>query len=109
VTSPHWRRESRQANFSFFSAPFYGDRALSRSFCADGLPVPCASSNLTDAQIAAMAYVAPAKFSRRANKPLYGIDHLNSVVAPAHAPVPANSGCHQQCPGVNRIYALTIR
>jgi hypothetical protein len=78
---------------TFLSFPrlFYGDPStLSILFASMELPVPCASSNLTDAQIAAMGLTCPAKSSNGANQPLYGIDHLNSVVAPGHAPIPAN-------------------
>ena len=90
---------------TFLSFPrlFYGDPStLTILFARIGLPVPCASSNLTDAQIAAMGVTCAAKFPDGTNKPLYGIDHLNSVVAPAHAPVPANSVLT-----INNVQALT--
>ena|ERR1700676_4015928 len=70
---------------TFLSFPrlFYGDPStLTILFAQIGLPVPCAASNLTDAQIAAMDRTCAAQFSNGTNKPLYGIDHLNSVVAP---------------------------
>src|SRR2546429_8328054 len=72
---------------TFLSFPrlFYGDPStLTILFAQIGLPVPCASSNLTDAQIAAMGLTCAAKSPNGTNKPLYGIDHLNSVVAPGH-------------------------
>jgi hypothetical protein len=59
---------------------FYGNPStLPRLF---GL---CPSSNLTDAQIQASGAVCPT-----AGLSLVGIDHLNAVVAPGHAPIPAN-------------------
>jgi hypothetical protein len=77
--------------FLSFPRLFYGDPStLTILFATIGLPVPCASSNLTDAQISAMGLTCSAKFPNGTNKPLYGIDHLNSVVAPGHAQIPAN-------------------
>jgi hypothetical protein len=79
---------------TFLSFPrlFYGDPStLTILFARIGLPVPCASSNLTDAQIGAMGLTCAAKSPNGTNKPLYGINHLNSVVAPGHSPIPANS------------------
>jgi hypothetical protein len=90
---------------TFLSFPrlFYGDPStLTTLFARIGLPVPCASSNLTDAQIAAMNLTCVAKSPNGTNKPLYGIDHLNSIVAPGHAPIPANSVID-----VNNVQALT--
>ncbi len=52
----------------------------------------CNSPSLTDAQIAASGATCPfAGVTLPADAPLLGIDHLNSVVAPGHAPIPANS------------------
>jgi hypothetical protein len=79
---------------TFLSFPrlFYGDPStLTILFANIGLPVPCASSNLTDAQIAAMGLTCSAKFPNATNRPLYGIDHLNGIVATGHAPIPANA------------------
>jgi hypothetical protein len=90
---------------TFLSFPrlFYGDPStLTILFARIGLPVPCASSNLTDAQIAAMGLTCAAKSPNGTNKPLYGIDHLNSVVAPGHAPIPADSVLN-----INNVQALT--
>ena len=90
---------------TFLSFPrlFYGDPStLTILFARIGLPVPCASSNLTDAQIAAMGLTCAAKSPNGTNKPLYGIDHLNSVVAPGHIPIPANSVLN-----INNVQALT--
>jgi outer membrane receptor protein involved in Fe transport len=79
---------------TFLSFPrfFYGDPStLTVLFATIGLPVPCASSDLTDAQIAASGLNCPAKFPNGGSKPLYGIDHLNAIVSPGHAPIPANA------------------
>jgi len=55
-----------------------------------GLPGGCFSNglvgNLTDAQIAAGGVRCPVA----ATAPFIGVDRLNNVVAPGHAPVPAN-------------------
>src|SRR5882672_5857787 len=59
---------------------FYGNPStLPRLF---GL---CPSTSLTDAQIQASGAVCPV-----ASMPFVGIDHLNAVVAPGHASIPAN-------------------
>ncbi|MFY9530922.1 MAG: hypothetical protein WAR24_18625 [Candidatus Acidiferrales bacterium] len=79
---------------TFLSFPrlFYGDPStLTILFASIGLPVPCASSDLSDAQIAAMGLPCSAKFPNGTKQPLYGMDHLNSAVAPGHAPIPANA------------------
>lgn len=60
---------------------FYGDP--STVTLLGGL---CASSTLTDAQIAGAGTACPS-----AGLPLIGIDRLNKVVAPGHADIPANS------------------
>jgi len=90
---------------TFLSFPrlFYGDPStLTILFASLGLPVPCASANLTDTQIQSMGVKCSAKFPNGTNQPLYGIDHLNSVVAPGHAPVPANAVVN-----LNNVQALT--
>jgi hypothetical protein len=52
----------------------------------------CQSPSLTDAQIAAANATCPfAGVVAGDTSTLYGIDHLNSVVAAGHAPIPANS------------------
>jgi outer membrane receptor protein involved in Fe transport len=70
---------------AFLSFPrlFYGDP----SFVSVAVGGPCLSSTLTDAQIAAMGATCP----QVATDPYFGIDHLNDVVAPGHAPIPANA------------------
>jgi outer membrane receptor protein involved in Fe transport len=90
---------------TFLSFPrlFYGDPStLTTLFATIGLPVPCASADLTDAQIATMGATCSATFPNGTNKPLYGIDHLNGVVALGHAPIPANAVL-----SVNNVQALT--
>jgi hypothetical protein len=90
---------------TFLSFPrlFYGDPStLTILFASQGLPVPCASADLTDAQILSMGLKCSAKFPNGTNQPLYGIDHLNHLVAPGHAPVPANAVIN-----VSNVQALT--
>jgi hypothetical protein len=90
---------------TFLSFPrlFYGDPStLTILFATIGLPVPCASANLTDAQIAAMTLTCSAKSPNGTHKPLYGTDHLNGIVAPGHTPIPANAVVN-----INNVQALT--
>jgi outer membrane receptor protein involved in Fe transport len=71
---------------------FYGDpTSLAR---LEGL---CLSSVLTDAQIQATGATCPAPGLN-----LFGVDHLNGVVAPGHAPVPPDSVVN-----VSNVQALT--
>jgi hypothetical protein len=52
----------------------------------------CLSPTLTDAQIAAMGTTCPfAGITVPPGTPIFGVDHLNMVVAPGHAPIPTNS------------------
>ena len=46
----------------------------------------CSSATLTDSQITASGATCPT-----AGMPFYGVDHLNAVVAPGHAPIPPNA------------------
>jgi hypothetical protein len=64
---------------------------------ASGLPGPCLSNQLTDAQILAMGTVCPL-----GGGPIVGVDRLNNVVAPGHAPIPANAVIN-----INNVQALT--
>ncbi|HET6929296.1 MAG TPA: TonB-dependent receptor [Candidatus Acidoferrum sp.] len=92
-----------QQTFLSFPRLFYGDPStLTNFFASLGLPVPCASSNLSDAQIQSMGLKCSAKFPNGANQPLYGFDHLNTIVAPGHSPVPANAVVN-----LNDVQALT--
>jgi outer membrane receptor protein involved in Fe transport len=73
---------------TYFSLPrlFYGNPSiLLPLFTAIGYNTPCAASSLTDAQIAG----GSCPFNP--SLPYYGIDHLNSVVAAGHAPIPAGA------------------
>src|SRR5262249_9953627 len=65
-----------------FPRLFYGDPTLAT--VASGL---CLSQELSDAQIAAGGVTCAADPTQS----LYGIDHLNGVVAPGHAPLPPNT------------------
>jgi Carboxypeptidase regulatory-like domain/TonB dependent receptor/TonB-dependent Receptor Plug Domain len=75
-----------------FSYPrgFYGVPTLVVALVNGSLFPPnglCVSTSLTDAQIAASG----AKCPFGASQPFVGIDRLNRVVAPGHAPIPANA------------------
>jgi hypothetical protein len=54
----------------------------------------CLNPVLTDAQIAAQGLSCPYPFDPPGT-PYYGIDHLNNIVAPGHAPIPINSVVNQ--------------
>jgi hypothetical protein len=58
---------------------------------ARGLGTPCVSNDLTDAQIAAMGLKCPIKLPDGTIPPYHGVDYLNYVVAPGHAPIPADA------------------
>jgi hypothetical protein len=52
----------------------------------------CLSPTQTDAQLAAANATCPfAGVFVPPGTPIYGVDHLNNVVAPGHAPIPGNS------------------
>jgi hypothetical protein len=71
----------------YFPRGFYGSPSFIASLArAVGLPGPCISNHLTDAQIAAGGVVCPS-----GGGPIVGVDRLNNVVAPGHAPIPANA------------------
>jgi outer membrane receptor protein involved in Fe transport len=79
---------------TFLSFPrlFYGNPStITELFAGFGDPIPCASPNMTDAQIATAGLTCSVKNAAGVPEPLYGYDHLNSVVAPGHAPIPANA------------------
>jgi hypothetical protein len=77
-----------QASYSF-PLLFYGDPSQVSHFDLEsGLNLPCLANDLTDSQIAASGANCPYV---PGNLPYYGIDHLNSIVAPGHAPIPANT------------------
>jgi len=61
------------------------------NFAVRGVGVPCVSNTMTDAQIQASGAQCMFNGATYPNQPLYGIDHLNNVVAPGHAPIPLGS------------------
>lgn len=71
----------------YFPRGFYGSPSLVGMIAfLSGLPGPCLSNNLTDAQIIAQGTTCPI-----GGGPIVGVDRLNNVVAPGHAPIPANA------------------
>jgi Carboxypeptidase regulatory-like domain/TonB dependent receptor/TonB-dependent Receptor Plug Domain len=71
-----------------FPRLFYGNpTTLTSLFQTLGRPTVCVSNAMTEAQIQS----AGAKCPNGLGTTLYGIDYLNSVVAPGHAPIPANT------------------
>ncbi len=71
----------------YFPRGFYGSPSLvSMLAFAVGLPGPCISNRLTDAEIAAGGVRCPI-----GGGPIVGVDRLNNVVAAGRAPIPANA------------------
>jgi len=71
----------------YFPRGFYGSPSFIASLArAVGLPGPCISNVLTDAQITANGTTCPP-----GGGPIVGVDRLNNVVATGHAPIPANA------------------
>jgi outer membrane receptor protein involved in Fe transport len=71
-----------------FPRLFYGNpTTLTSIFQTLGRPTVCVANVLTQAQVTAMGATCP----NGTGSTLYGIDYLNSVVAPGHAPIPANT------------------
>ncbi|HEY7180922.1 MAG TPA: TonB-dependent receptor, partial [Blastocatellia bacterium] len=82
----------------YFPRGFYGSPSLvSMLAFAVGLPGPCISNHLTDAQIAAGGVKCPI-----GGGPIVGVDRLNNVVASGHAPIPANAVIN-----ISNVQALT--
>jgi len=78
--------DRRAVQALYFPRGFYGSPSLVSSIAfAVGLPGPCISNRLTDAQIMAMGETCPF------GGPIVGVDRLNNVVAPGRAPIPANT------------------
>ena len=72
-----------------FPQGFYNNPSqVVNNFAVRGSGVPCVSNTLTDAQIAAGNVGCTFNGVPYPKLPVYGIDHLNNVVAPGHAPVP---------------------
>ncbi len=71
----------------YFPRGFYGSPSLVEMLAfAVGLPGPCISNHLTDAQIISMGAKCPI-----GGGPIVGVDRLNNVVAAGHALIPANA------------------
>ena len=82
----------------YFPRGFYGSPSLVGMLAfASGLPGPCLSNQLTDAQILATGATCPI-----GGGPMVGVDRLNRVVAPGHAPIPANAVIN-----ISNVQALT--
>lgn len=71
-----------------FPRLFYGNpTTLTSLFQKLGRPTVCVSNAMTEAQVQAAGATCPNGLGTT----LYGIDYLNNVVAPGHAPIPANT------------------
>jgi outer membrane receptor protein involved in Fe transport len=71
-----------------FPRLFYGNpTTLTSLFQTLGRPTVCVSNVMTEAQVQAAGATCPNGLGTT----LYGIDYLNSIVAPGHAPIPANT------------------
>lgn len=89
-----------------FPRLFYGNpTALTSIFQTLGRPTVCVSNSQTQAQINASGATCPNGLGTT----LYGIDYLNGVVAPGHAPIPGEHPReHQQHPAVERLHSGAI-
>jgi hypothetical protein len=82
----------------YFPRGFYGSPSFVASLArAVGLPGPCISNHLTDAQILAGGVTCPT-----GGGPIVGVDRLNNVVAPGRSPIPPNTVIN-----INNVQALT--
>ncbi len=82
----------------YFPRGFYGSPSLISSIAkVVGLPGPCVSNRLTDAQIIATGATCPL-----GGPTFVGVDRLNNVVAAGHAPIPANAVLN-----ISNVQALT--
>jgi outer membrane receptor for ferrienterochelin and colicin len=71
---------------------FYGNPGtLTELFVSGGTNTPCVAQTLTDAQIAATGAQCTFDGAVQTGHPLYGVDHLNDIVAAGHAPIPAGA------------------
>src|SRR5262249_53546686 len=71
----------------YFPRGFYGSPSLiSMLAFAVGLPGPCISNGMTEAEIAAGGVKCAI-----GGGPIVGVDRLTKVVASGHAPIPANA------------------
>jgi hypothetical protein len=91
--------DQRISQLLLFPRGFYGSPSFVSSIALlVGLPGGCFSNSLTDAQITAARLTCPLAPSL----PFIGVDRLNRVVAPGHAPIPANAVIN-----VSNVQALT--
>ena len=75
-----------------FPRLFYGNPGeLTQFFVSVGAGNPCVAHSQTDAEVAATGAQCTRRGVVQPGVPLFGIDHLNSVVAPGHAPIPAGA------------------
>ncbi len=71
-----------------FPRLFYGNpTTLTSLFQTLGRPTVCVANVMTEAQVQAAGATCPNGLGTT----LYGTDYLNSIVAPGHAPIPANT------------------
>lgn len=71
-----------------FPRLFYGNpTTLTSLFQKLGRPTVCVSNSMTEAQVTASGATCPNGLGTT----LYGSDYLNNIVAPGHAPIPANT------------------
>jgi outer membrane receptor for ferrienterochelin and colicin len=71
-----------------FPRLFYGNpTTLPSLFQTLGRPTVCVANVMTEAQVQAAGATCPNGLGTT----LYGIDYLNSIVSPGHAPIPANT------------------
>jgi len=82
----------------YFPRGFYGSPSIVEMLAfASGLPGPCISNRLTDAEIASSGARCPI-----GGGAMVGVDRLNKVVAAGHAAIPANAVIN-----INNVQALT--
>jgi hypothetical protein len=91
-----------------FPRLFYGNpTTLTSLFQTLGRPTVCVANSMTEAQVQAAGATCPNGLGTT----LYGIDFLNNVVAPGHAPIPANATVNmaniQQLSGLTPAQFLT--
>ncbi len=90
--------DRRTVQSLYFPRGFYGSPSLvSMLAFGVGLPGPCISNRLTDAQITATGATCPL-----GGGPMVGVDRLNNVVAPGRSPIPPNTAIN-----IANVQALT--
>jgi hypothetical protein len=94
---PFGGADRRFSQLLLFPRGLYGSPSFVSSIAfLVGLPGGCFSNNRTDTEIAAAGLTCPF------GGPIIGVDRLNRVVAPGHAPIPANALIN-----VSNVQALT--